>query len=104
MCMNLRSLFMIPVWAVAILASCTEREYKILDDGVVVNVREPADGGPQKVRLTVMSDHIVRVTATPDKTFHDRSSLIILPDANQDAGFVVRNHKDEVVLQPVRKA
>ncbi|MBO7114109.1 MAG: DUF5110 domain-containing protein [Bacteroidaceae bacterium] len=97
--MNLRSLFMIPVWAVAILASCTEREYKILDDGVVVNVREPADGGPQKVRLTVMSDHIVRVTATPDKTFHDRNSLIILPDANKDAGFVVRNHKDEVVLQ-----
>jgi alpha-D-xyloside xylohydrolase len=97
--MNLRSFFVVPVLAATTLVSCLDKEYKILDDGVVVNVREPADGGPQKVRLTVMSDHVVRVTATPDKSFHDRNSLIILPDANRDAGFVVRNHKDEVVLQ-----
>ena len=98
MCMNLRSLFVV-LPAFLALASCAEREYKILEDGVVVNVREPVAGGPQKVRLTVMSDKVVRVTATPDKSFHDRNSLIIIPDANIEAGFDVRNHKDEVTLQ-----
>ena len=80
-------------------ASCGIKEYKTLDDGVIVNVRNVTDNGPQKVRLTVMSDRIVRVSATPDKSFHDRSSLIILPDAASKTEFVVRNHKNEVELQ-----
>lgn len=81
------------------LASCAGKEFKTLDNGVVVNMTKPVEGGPQKIRLTVMSDRIIRVTATPDKSFHDRNSLIILPDAVQKAGFAVRNHKDEVELQ-----
>ena len=82
-----------------LLTACANRDYKILDDGVIVNVREPGDDKSQKVRLTVMSDLIVRVSATPDKSFHDRNSLIILPDAAHETGFVVRNRKDEVELQ-----
>ncbi len=99
MCMKFRLLHIVPVVLLVALASCTKKEYKTLDDGVVVNVREPIEGGPQKVRLTVMSDRIIRVTATPDKSFHDRSSLIILPDAARKVGFAVRNSKDEVELQ-----
>ena len=99
MCMKFRLLHIVPVTLLLALASCTVKEYKALDDGVVVNVREPVEGGPQKVRLTVMSDRIIRVTATPDKSFHDRSSLIILPGAASTTGFAVRNSKDEVELQ-----
>lgn len=99
MCMKFRLLHIVPVVLMFALASCTEKEYKTLSDGVVVNVREPVDGAPQKVRLTVMTDRVIRVTATPDKSFHDRNSLIILPDAAKQAGFAVRNRKDEVELQ-----
>ncbi len=97
--MNIRSLFFAPLFLVLALASCTEKEYKILDDGVVVNIREAASGGPQKVRLTVMSDHVIRVTSTPDKAFRNRNSLIVLPGAAQAAGFAVRDGKEEVELQ-----
>ena len=83
-----------------VLAGCSEQEFKMLDDGVVVNVKECAENGPQKVRLTIMSDRIIRVTATPDRSFHDRNSLIIQPDtAAPVAGFTVRSHKDEIELQ-----
>ena len=99
MCMKLRLLHIVPVFLFFALSSCVKKEYKTLDDGVIVNVREPVEGGPQKVRLTVMSDRIIRVSATPDKLFHDRSSLIILPDAAHQTGFAVRNSKDEVELQ-----
>lgn len=97
--MRIRSLFVIPVLAALMSVSCTDREFKTLDDGVIVSVRDHVTGGPQKVRLTVMSDRAIRVTATPDKSFHDRASLIILPDAAIKAGFAVRNHKEEVELQ-----
>lgn len=97
--MNIRSLLSAPLFLVFALASCTEKEYKILDDGVVVNIREAASGGPQKVRLTVMSDHVIRVTSTPDKAFRNRNSLIVLPGAAQAAGFAVRDGKEEVELQ-----
>ena len=89
--MNIRSLLSAPLFLLLALASCTENEYKILDDGVVVNIREAASGGPQKVRLTVMSDHVIRVTSTPDKTFRNRNSLIVLPDAAKAAGVVLDN-------------
>ena len=97
--MNIRTLLSAPLFLLLALASCTENEYKILDDGVVVNIREAASGGPQKVRLTVMSDHVIRVTSTPDKTFRNRNSLIVLPDAAKAAGFAVRDGKEEVELQ-----
>ena len=98
--MNNRLLHITIVVIISALTSCAGREYKALDNGVVVNVREYKEGGPQKVRLSVMSDRIIRVTATPDKSFHDRNSLIILPDtAASNIDFVVRNHKDEVELQ-----
>ena len=99
--MRIRPLFVVSVLVLLASASCAEREYKALDDGVVVNVREPVTGGPQKVRLTVMSDRVIRVTATPDKSFHDRNSLIVVPGAAHETGFAVHNRKDndEVELQ-----
>ena len=99
MCMKFRLLHIVPVFLVLTMASCQKQEYKTLEDGVIVNVKQPVKGGPQKVRLTVMSDRIIRVSATPDKVFHDRNSLIILPDAAKQTGFAVRNSKDEVELQ-----
>ena len=98
--MKIRLLYLIAVPVLLSMLSCMGKEYKILDDGVVVNVSECVGDGPQRVRLTVMSDRIIRVTATPDKSFHDRNSLIILEDTSRaDIGFVVRNQKDEVELQ-----
>ena len=98
MSMNFRARHII-LLSLLLLTACANRDYKILDDGVIVNVRKAESDKPQKVRLTVMSDLIVRVSATPDKSFHDRNSLIILPDAAHETGFVVRNRKDEVELQ-----
>ncbi|MBR5158838.1 MAG: DUF5110 domain-containing protein [Bacteroidaceae bacterium] len=97
--MKFRLLHIVPVFLVLTLASCQKQEYKTLEDGVIVNVKQPVEGGPQKVRLTVMSDRVIRVSATPDKAFHDRNSLIILPEAARKTGFAVRNSKDEVELQ-----
>ncbi len=69
--------------------ACTSGTYKSTSDGVVVNVQNRQKNGLAKVRLQVMSDGIVRVSQTPDKKFHDRNSLIILPDAQKETDFEV---------------
>src|SRR5574344_2110819 len=82
----------------ALLFACTSQEYTTTDDGVIVNVRNVEPGGPAKIRLKVISDRIIRVTATPEKTFRDRSSLIISKN-KEIQHFVVRNQGDVISLQ-----
>ena len=82
----------------ALLFSCTSQEYTTTDDGVIVNVQNVESGGPAKIRLKVISDRIIRVTATPEKSFRDRNSIII-SENNENKHFVVRNVGDAVSLQ-----
>ncbi len=94
----MRNIFALPL-SLLLTVACGVSDYKTTVDGVIVNVRNPVADGAHKVRLQVMSDRIVRVSATPDKAFHDRNSLIILPDARSDVDFVVHNGDETVDLQ-----
>ena len=61
-----------------LLASCTGAFIKNAD-GVTVKVRNPVEGGPRLVRLEVLGDRIIRVSATPERRFADPQSLVIVP-------------------------
>ena len=94
----MRNILVLPL-SLLLTVACGVQEYKTTADGVIVNVRNPVADGPHKVRLQVMSDRIVRVSATPDKAFHDRTSLIVIPEAGTDVDFVVHNGDETVDLQ-----
>ena len=53
--------------------------YKVKGDSVTVKLENVQPGAPSQVRLQVMGPKLVRVSATPDGTFHDRKSLVVLP-------------------------
>ena len=59
--------------------SCGNKVLKVKGDSVIVRLSSPVEGGPSQVRLQVLGEKIVRVSATPDKKFHDRKSLVVLP-------------------------
>lgn len=60
-----------------VLGSCSKQEtYEKLDNGVVVRLKE---GGARQVRLEVVTEKIVRVTATPADTFSTAESLMRVP-------------------------
>ena len=61
-----------------ILSGCSW-DYKQDDKGVTVKVQQPVEGGPALVRLEVLGDKIIHVSATPDRRFADPESLMILP-------------------------
>ena len=72
--------FAVSVLLVAsLLAGCGRNAYKVAGNKVTVSVARPEPGGARKVRFQVLGDKIIRISATPDRKFHDRKSLVVLP-------------------------
>ena len=72
---------LLAVLSLTLLAGCGQKAYKVRGNEVTVKVAQPAENGAVKVRLQVLGDKLIRVSATPDGKFHDRSSLVIVPQA-----------------------
>ena len=49
-----------------------------IENGVIVTLEKKENDGPKKVRLQVVNDKIIRVTATAEDNFKDQESLIII--------------------------
>jgi alpha-D-xyloside xylohydrolase len=66
-----------------ILSSCGSAKYEKNDNGIVVNIAQHGENSVRKVRLQVMGDKLIRVSATPEKNFSEAESLIIVPPTEQ---------------------
>ncbi len=60
------------------VASCGSAKYEKSDNGVVVSIAQAGENSVQKVRLQVMGEKLIRVSATPEKDFSKDESLIIV--------------------------
>ena len=91
---NMKTRILSLLFAAFVLASCVGA-YRQDESGVTVKVQEPTEGGPRLVRLEVLGDKLIHVSATPDRKFADPQSLIIVPQTGatefavcEDAGVV----------------
>ena len=66
------------------------------DKGFSINLLEEKENGPKKVRLEVINDKIIRVSATAEDDFIDYESLIIV-DQNEKTSFDI--FEDDEVIQ-----
>ena len=91
--------------ALALMAfnACTG-DLKQDENGVTVKVQQPAENGPALVRLEVMGDKLIRVSATPEKKFADPQSLVVLPSAEKTPFEVVQNEETVTVSTASVKA
>ncbi len=67
------------------------------DNGVMVRIGQTAEGGLKLVRLEVMGEKLIRVSATPEKKFADPQSLVILPKT-EEVPFEVESDGDVVTV------
>jgi len=65
--------FIVLLMALLLSQNADAVRYARLSDGVVVY------SSKENVRLKVYSDKIIRVSATPDETFSETGSLVVLP-------------------------
>ena len=61
--------------AVLMMLQGCQSGYSVKGNQVVI----PVEGDAAQVRLQVLGEKIIRVSATPDRKFHDRKSLVVLP-------------------------
>ena len=69
--------------SVLLLTSCGGKAVSQKGQQVTVRVEQTTADGPRLVRLEVMGEKIIRVTATAENKFADRPSLIIVPQDQQ---------------------
>ncbi|MDR2497056.1 MAG: DUF4968 domain-containing protein [Tannerellaceae bacterium] len=65
-----------------ILPATAQQGYKKQSNGVVVTLPDAASGQARRLRLSVVNDKIIQVTATPDDRIKNRQSLIRVAPAN----------------------
>ncbi len=87
----------IPFILIAGLALSACSAVKQDDSSVTVKVQQAAEGGPALVRLEVMGEKLIRVSATPENKFADPQSLVILPPAEKTP-FTVEQSGDTVTV------
>jgi alpha-D-xyloside xylohydrolase len=83
----------------SLLATACSPSLERLPDGVVVRLDNPVAGGARQVRLQVVTDDIIHVTATPGKRFPETESLIAAYPETKTEGWDVNDTNGNVVLQ-----
>ena len=72
---------LIVLLAVFAAFSCSGNVWHQDDSGVTFKVQQPSENGPRLVRLQVMGEKIIRVSATPERNFADPQSLVVVRSA-----------------------
>ena len=79
------------------IVSCFAPGYKLVDDGIIINLKQESKTGAKTLHLQVLGDELIHVSATPDKDFPKDSSLIIVPGL-QTVPFHVNDSGDSIML------
>src|SRR5579875_327561 len=70
-----------------------------LKDGIVVYPNPQLSGHTKAVKLQVIADNIIRVTAAAEKNFPASKSLIIIGSPNPNTRWDVVTGKEQVILK-----
>ena len=78
---------------------CRISNYVKTDDGIIITLNPAFSGNARQLRLQVVTDKIIRVTASPTKDFPDTKSLITIYEKQPDIKWTVNESNDQVVLK-----
>lgn len=93
-----RHLFLMMVLVPCLFFSC-KSSFTKTEDGIVVNLKNPQPGNAKSIRLQVINDDVIRVTATPSNKFSKRKSLITVFPSTQKEGWSVDEKEGNVFLK-----
>lgn len=92
------------LFAAMLLAACSSPQVEDTGKGVVVNLNGGGGADARKVRIEVLGEKLMHVSATPENRFADPQSLIIVPQTRQVAYTVSETGADVVVSTSEVKA
>ena len=81
-----------------LLASCSSSIYQKTEEGITVTVKKNGSNEKHYIRLQVVNDRIIHVSATPEDDFSTAKSLITVPDLKYSGKFEVSEDARFVIL------
>ena len=70
-------IFLLFILTKPVLASSNDISIKKLADGIILNLKEITEDGAKVIKVQVVSDNIIRITAIPTDTFSTQKSLML---------------------------
>lgn len=80
------------------LMACSGGGYEKTSNGIIVNVEQQQPTDVRKVKVEVMGEKLIHVSATPEKNFSKAESLIIVPQKDK-TDFSVEESEDAVSVK-----
>src|SRR5690606_23865455 len=81
-----------------LFVSCTSTGIENTDHGIIVRLQPQNSRGVRNIRLQVVNEKIIHVSATGDKSFSTEKSLITKPGLTYSDKFTVEEKEDRVIL------
>jgi alpha-D-xyloside xylohydrolase len=88
--------------AVLLFSSSADTNWKKTDTGVIINLKGEAGKTARSVKVEVISDQIIHVTASPESDFSGSKSLCVIDRPAGKTSFILASNKKSVVLSTSR--
>jgi len=85
--------------SVAMFIGCKSGPYQKTSDGIIVTLKSDSALATKNIRLQVINDDVIRVSATPGYKFSDKKSLVTIYDKAQTSGWEAAEENGSVVLK-----
>jgi alpha-D-xyloside xylohydrolase len=84
---------------VASVVGCSQSTFQKKTDGILISIKQTSDEAVKTIRLQVVNDDIIHVTASPSKSLSDEPSLIAAYTETQKDGWNATQKGDTVLLK-----
>jgi alpha-D-xyloside xylohydrolase len=81
------------------LLGCESASFKKIQGGIVVNMGTQSYPNAKQICLQVITDDVIHVTATPEKEFSAKKSLITVNHNPKSEGWSVKEENGKVILE-----
>ncbi len=81
-----------------VFAACSGGGFRKTENGIIVEVGQKRPSDVRKVRVEVMGEKLIHVSATPEKDFSTEQSLVVVPQKDKTS-FTVEEQGDEVAVK-----
>lgn len=97
--MKKNQLLLVGLLSMALFIGCKSGPYQRTSDGIIVNLKTGNALATKNIRLQVVNDDVIHVSATPGYKFSDKKSLITIYDKTQTTGWDAKEENGNVVLK-----
>ena len=81
------------------ILSCQVHQVQKLNDGILIHLKKPAKSAARVIRLQVITDKIIHVSAIPVQSFPEFKSLMVVDSIQKPVKWDIQEDSEKVVLQ-----